>query len=249
MGLVIVINLKLVKSLKTKKGRDEHGLFIIEGAKLVAEIPPNWRVCAYICAESYSHKPSEAIIVSDSRFASLSDTVTPQGIMAVCEKQEFKLADIASDNPFILRGETLSDPGNIGTLIRTAAAAGADGVILSNGSGDIYNPKTIRAAAGASLRIPIIEKADLNAIIPILQKRKINVLAAHINGEVSPYGINLKQGCAIVVGNEAHGLSEEVSALADVRVKLPMARDVESLNASVAGGILIYEVLRQRVQI
>ena len=237
-----------MKSLKTKKGRDEHSLFIIEGAKLVAEIPDNWRIRAYICAESYPHKDN-AIVVSDSRFASLSDTVTPQGIMAVCEKQSFKLDDIISNNPFILIGETLSDPGNIGTLIRTAAAAGADGVILSESSGDIYNPKTIRAAAGACLRIPVIEQANLSVIIPKLKARGVKILATHLKGEISPYEADLQQGCAILVGNEAHGLSDEISALADMRVKLPMARDVESLNASVAGGILIYEVLRQRRQL
>ena len=244
--MVIVINLKLVKSLKTKKGRDEHGLFIIEGAKPVAEIPSNWHVCAYICAESYAHVPAKAIVVSDSRFASLSDTVTPQGIMAVCKKQTFELEDVLSENPFVLIGEVLSDPGNIGTLIRTAAAAGADGVILSEGSGDIYNPKTIRAAAGASLRIPVIEQVNLKELIPKLKALGIKVLATHLSGEFSPYDVNLQQGCAILVGNEARGLSDEISALADVCVKLPMARDVESLNASVAGGVLLYEVLRQR---
>jgi len=237
-----------VKSLKTKKGRDEHGLFIIEGTKPVAEIPVNWHVCAYICAESYPHK-DKAIVVSDSRFASLSDTVTPQGIMAICKKQTFKLDNVISESSFILIGEALSDPGNIGTLIRTAAAAGADAVILSEGSGDVYNPKTIRAAAGASLRIPIIEQANLNELIPKLKMQRIKVLASHLKGEFSPYDVNLQQGCAILVGNEARGLSDEISALTDIRVKLPMAKDVESLNASVAGGILMYEVLRQRRQL
>jgi len=235
----------MVKSLKTKKGRDEHGLFIVEGIKQLAEIPANWSIHAYICAESYPYKEN-AIVISDSRFASLSDTITPQGIMAVCEKRSFKLDDVISKNPFILIGESLSDPGNIGTLIRTAAAAGADGVILSEGSGDIYNPKTIRAAAGASLRIPIIEQANLNEVILKLKRQGIKVLATHLEGEVSPYEVNMQHGCAILVGNEAHGLSDEISTLADVRIKLPMAREVESLNASIAGGIIMYEVLRQR---
>ena len=216
----------------------------------MAEIPQNWHIRAYVCAESYKQTPlprAEIIQVSDSRFASLSDTITPQGIMAVCEKQNFKLSSMLTKNPFILVGERLSDPGNIGTLIRTAAAAGADGIILSASSGDIYNPKTVRAAAGASLRIPIIENADLTEVIPQLKQHGVQVLAAHLQGAVMPYDVDLKRGCALVIGNEAQGLSEQVSNLADIRVKLPMARDVESLNASVAGAVLIYEVLRQRL--
>ena len=271
--------------MKTKKGRDDQGLFIIEGEKLVAEIPAGWHVRAYICAESFkvesrkkgaifpfaqdsakdsakdSIKQASVITVSDSRFASLSDTVTPQGIMAVCEKRVFNFSDLFSDlfiedslkgslqKPFLLIGERLSDPGNIGTLIRTAAAAGASGVVLSEGSGDIYNPKTIRASAGAVLRIPVIEGVNLNEVIPIFKQQGIKILAAHLQGAVLPYDIDLGQGLAILIGNEASGLSDEISNLADIRVKLLMAPDIESLNASVAGGILFYEVVRQRLKL
>ena len=212
------------------------------------EIPKDWNIRTYVCAESFDILKSKTkleplITVPDSRFAQLSDTVTPQGIMAVCEKRTFTINHI--EKTFILIGERLSDPGNIGTLIRTAAAAGAGGVILSEGSGEIYNPKVIRAAAGASLRIPIVEEANLNEVIPILKKRGITIAAAHLQKAVLPYELDLRRGCAILIGSEAHGLSEEVTALADIRVKLPMAPGVESLNASVAGGILLYEVVRQ----
>jgi len=178
----------------------------------------------------------------------MSDTVSPQGIMAVCEKRSFTLDDISGENPFLLIGERLSDPGNIGTLIRSAAAAGASGVILSVGSGDIYNPKVVRAAAGATLRIPIIEGADLLELIPSLKRQGIAILAAHLKGAVLPYEVDLRQSLGILIGNEASGLSEEISALSTACIKLPMAPDVESLNASVAGGILLYEVVRQRLK-
>ena len=246
------INLKQLKALKTKKGRDKQGLFIIEGEKAVAEIPEDWNICAYVCTEGSVMTArltrAPVITVSNSRFLSLSDTVTPQGIMAVCEKRTFTLDNMLDKNPFLLIGERLSDPGNIGTLIRTAAAAGASGVILSAGSGDLYNPKVIRAAAGAALRIPVMEKADLNEVIPILKQQDITVLAAHLSGAALPYVLDLRRGCAILIGNEAGGLSEAIGSLADIRVKLPLARDVESLNASVAGGILLYEVVRQRLE-
>lgn len=182
--------------------------------------------------------------MQDKRFASLSDTINPQGIFAVCEKRTFTL----HDKSFLLLGERLADPGNIGTLIRTAAAAGACGVILSEGSGDIYNPKVIRAAAGAFLRIPVIDSADFPKLIPQLKTEGLTFLAAHLQGAVLPYSLDLRGNLGILIGNEAHGLSDEVSALADFRVKLPMQAGVESLNASVAGGLLLYEVVRQRLQ-
>ena len=177
--------------------------------------------------------------------------------MAVCEKRIFNFSDLlkedllqgSSKKPFLLIGELLSDPGNIGTLIRTAAAACASGVILSEGSGDIYNPKVIRASAGAVLRIPVVEGVNLNEVIPALKGQGIKILAAHLQGAVLPYDLDLKQALAVLIGNEARGLSEKVSDLADVRVKLPMATGVESLNASVAGGILFYEVVRQRLKL
>ena len=259
------VNLKQIKALKSKKGRDEQGLFIVEGEKMVAEIPDYWPVRIYICSESYAQnneltafKSSTVATVSDSRFMSLSDTVTPQGIMAVCEKRSFGLDQLLSStgptssnnstkNPLLLIGENLSDPGNIGTLIRTAAAAGASGVVLSRGSGDIWNPKTIRASAGAILRLPIIENASLKDIITLLKQHGIIILAAHLKGEVLPYDLDLKSACGILIGNEARGLSEETAALADFCVKLPIDQGIESLNASVAGGILLYEVVRQRI--
>jgi len=213
-----------------------------------------------VCGESYFQTRKErsaffstpmlhapVLTVSDSRFNSLSDTVTPQGIMAICEKRIYTFSDFPTESPFLFIGERLSDPGNIGTLIRTAAAAGVSGVILSTGSGDIYNPKTIRASAGAILRIPVIENANLNEIIPMLTKQGVTILAAHLQGAVLPYNLDLRQGLGVLIGNEANGLSDEVSKLAHIRVKLPMAPDIESLNASVAGGILFYEVVRQRL--
>lgn len=224
----------------------------------MAEIPPSWQIRAYIYGDSYPHKPhtlarvseAELIKLSDSRFASLSDTVTPQGIMAICERRTYanwidfyKIIKSASPT-FLLLGERLADPGNIGTLIRTAAAAGAGGVVLSKGSADIYNPKVIRASAGAVLRIPILENADLPVLIPSLN---VPVIAAHLKGDILPYDLGLSKGCAILIGNEAQGLSDEVSNLADYLVKLPMANEVESLNASLAGGILLYEVVRQSI--
>ena len=221
----------------------------MEGEKLVAEIPIEWNIRTYVCAESWKKTldfRAPVLTVSDSRFLSISDTTNPQGIMAICEKRTFTLDHLPTQNSFLLIGEYLSDPGNIGKLIRTAAAAGVDGVILSAGSGDIYNPKTIRAAAGAILHIPVIEGANIEEIISFLKHQNVLIIATHLGGSVLPYELDLCQSCAVLIGNEAHGLSNSVSNLADVCVRLPMNPNTESLNASVAGGVLLYEVVRQR---
>jgi len=245
------------KPLKTKKGRDNMGLFLIEGEKFVNEIPSDWEIERIILSSNYaasthditkykSRAPLET--VRDSLFNSLADTVNPQGIMAVVKQKHWQLQDIITPNGFILIGEELNDPGNIGTLIRTAAAAGASGVVLSQGSGDIYNPKVLRAAAGAVFRLPVVANVKLTDAIPQLNNAGYAIYAAHLRGDILPYELDLNTQFCWLVGNESHGLSNEATALADKLVRLPMVSGVESLNASVAGGVLLYEALRQRIR-
>jgi TrmH family RNA methyltransferase len=250
------ISLKQIKALRTKKTRDESGLFIAEGARVVAEIPQSWGVRAFVCSEGYraAHaecveaykKRAECVVVPDGRFASLSDTETPQGVMAICEKKTFALDASPSDRPLVLFCENLSDPGNVGTLIRTAAAARADRVVLSAGCAEAYSPKVVRASAGAVFHIPVIENADTEETFAYLRARGVMVIAADASGTVLPYALDLRAGCAFAVGSEARGLSDTAKAAADALVRLPMDERAESLNASVAGGILLYEAVRQR---
>ena len=245
------------KQLKSKKGRDETGLFVIEGQKFVAEIPYDWDIQRIILAEGYAQghdlipykNRAPVEIVRDSLFDSLADTVSPQGIMAVVKQKHWHIDQliIPTSPGFILLGENLNDPGNIGTLIRTAAAAGAAGLILSAGSGDMYNPKVLRASAGAVFRLPVVEDANFSEVITQLKQAGYAIYAADLKGDSLPYSLDLRSAFCWLVGNESHGLSEEASAYADALVRLPMARDMESLNASVAGGILLYEALRQRL--
>ena len=249
------MTIKEIKSLQTKKGRSALARFIIEGEKFTAEIPASWQIHLFCASEAFAagrdisafRERAPLQVLPDHRFASLCDTVTPQGILAVCEKRQaaFSPGNLPP-NPLLLVCENLSDPGNVGTLIRTAAAAGAHGVLLSQGCVEAFCPKVLRAAAGAALRLPIWEGVVLPEVLPALQARGIAVTAAHLQGAVSPYATDFCRGAAILLGNEAHGLSPEATALADVRVRLPMAGGVESLNASVAGAILLYEAVRQR---
>jgi len=243
-----------LKHLKTKKGRNETGLFLVEGEKFVAEIPDSWIVQRSILSQGFAkdrdisayknRAPVE--VVRDSLFDSLADTVTPQGIIAVCQQKHWELSELLSPGGFLLLGECLNDPGNIGALIRTAAAAGAAGMILSTGSGDIFNPKVLRAAAGAVLRLPIVTDVIMTEIVSKLKLTGYSIYAAHPRGDTLPYALDLKSRFCWLIGNEAHGLTDDAANLADAWVRLPMVDEIESLNASIAGSVLMYEAVRQR---
>ena len=243
--------IKKASKLKEKKYRDEYGLFIVEGEKFVDEIT-NFEVEAYLLSESFVNKrkyeeKGKIFIVKDDAFKKLSDTVNPQGVLAVCKKKEYTVSNLfEKENPFIVIGERIADPGNLGTIIRTADAAGADGVVLSKNSVDIYNPKVIRSTAGSIFHIPIIVDVELPDFVATLREQNVDVFGAHLSGRFFPYDLNLRKSVALIVGNESEGLSEKIVGVVNKLVKIPMSGKAESLNASVACGILMYEVVRQR---
>lgn len=245
-----------IKSLKTKKGRDESGLFIVEGEKFISEIPEKYTVQSYIFSRKFAdtHDISKykarahCEIIRNSLFESLADTVSPQGVIAVCEKIAHSLEDILSPSGFILMGENLNDPGNIGTLVRTASAAGACGAVFTRGSCDVFSPKVLRAAAGSVLRLPIVANADGDEIFATLKNAGVPIFAAHPRGNALPYDQNFRENFCLLIGNESHGLSAAAQAAATALIRLPMTRESESLNASVAGSILLYEAVRQRTR-
>jgi len=230
-------------------------LFMVEGEKFIAEIPADYQILYYVLSRKFADthdlarfkERAQCEIIRDSLFESLADTVTPQGIIAVCRQMPWKLGDILKPGGFILMGENLSDPGNVGTLTRTAAAAGASGFVLTAGSCDVFSPKVLRAGAGAILRLPVITNADADEVFDELKKQNIPVYAAHPRGNALPYDIDFRKEFCLLVGNESHGLSEKAVKQADALVRLPMVNDTESLNASVAGSILLYEAVRQRL--
>ncbi|MCL2388018.1 MAG: RNA methyltransferase [Defluviitaleaceae bacterium] len=248
-----------LKQLKTKKGRDEAGLFLVEGEKFIAEIPMRYVIMQYVASKRYADAHDLSVyrerarceIIRDSLFESLADTVTPQGIMAICEKIPYTFDNLLQPcanglPPFILMGENLNDPGNVGTLIRTAAAAGASGAIFTSGSCDVFSPKVLRSAAGAVLRLPIVTNTNTEEAFDILKAANIPIHAAHPRGNALPYDLNFRETFCALIGNESHGISEIAAAHATTLVRLPMTNSTESLNASVAGSILLYEAVRQR---
>ncbi len=243
--------IKEVNALKAKKERDKTGLFILEGKRLVDEIPNSWEIKYLLKAESYSENINfeNVYTVKDSLFEKISETVNPQGILAVCHIKEFDVTNVDySNSPFFVVLENVTDPGNMGTLIRTADAAGADGIFLSKGCVDIYNPKVIRATMGSIFHLPIYRNLNLIDLMEDFKDNNVKTLAAHLKGTSTLYKVDMTTACAVIIGNEANGLSDEISEMASDLVKIPMPGKAESMNAGIAGGILIYEAVRQRIE-
>lgn len=245
--------------LGKKKERDRQSLFVVEGGKMFGEAPAERISRVYIAqgAEKemyarYGDKLSglSCEIVADEVFAKMSDTVTPQGILCLVRQQHYNIEEILRQGKekqmlFIIL-EDIQDPGNLGTIFRTAEAAGADGVIMSSRTADIYNPKTIRSTMGAVYRVPFFYTEDLSSIIKVLQEKGIFVYAAHLGARGFYDTYDYRKSTAFLVGNEANGLRDETAGCADALLGIPMEGKVESLNAAVASSILLYEAYRQR---
>lgn len=192
--------------------------------------------------------PVEA--VSEEVFKKISDTCTPQGILFVMEQFSYFLEDMLAQakalkettgqEPIFLILEDIQDPGNLGTMLRTAEGAGANGVILSKGCVDIYNPKTIRSTMGSLYRMPFVYQENLGEAIRMVKENGITVYAAHLAGEQYFDRIRYQGGSAFLVGNEGNGLKKETADQADMYLKIPMAGRLESLNAAVSAALLLY---------
>lgn len=186
-------------------------------------------------------------LISDAVCRHLSDTRTPQGVTALVKKQETPLEEILArdENPCLFLLENLQDPGNMGTILRTSEGAGVSGIIMNRESVDPYNPKVIRSTMGAIFRMPFVIVDDFEDVLCRLKEAGVRTFAAHLDGE-DFYRQDYRGGCAFFIGNEGNGLSEELAARADGRIRIPMKGQVESLNAAVAATVLMYEALRQR---
>lgn len=187
---------------------------------------------------------AEVVTVTDEVLASVSDTETPQGIVAVAAMPDNPLR--LDGNPLVLLVDGLRDPGNLGTLVRTAAALGAAGVVLTRGTVDAYNPKCVRATMGSVFRVPIREEMSTAEAVTFLKGHGLRVIAGDARAQVACHDRDLSGPCAILVGGEAFGPSREALEMCDARVRIPMPGAAESLNAAVAGAILMYEAVRQR---
>jgi len=183
-------------------------------------------------------------VVTDEVIAVVSDTETPQGIVAVAAMSSETLC--LDGNPLILVVDGVRDPGNLGTLIRTAAALGSGGVIVTRGTVDIYNPKCVRATMGSLFRVPVEERPDATAAVSFLKERGLRVVAGDVRAKTACYDWDFTGPTAVLVGGEAFGPSADVLTRCDGQVRIPMPGGVESFNVAVAGSILMYEAVAQR---
>lgn len=244
----------LVQLVKKSKTRTEQGLYVVEGIKMFQEAPQGEIVKAYISEELFekgtlqeSLKQIPWEVLKNDVFNHVADTKTPQGVLCVMKQKRYTLEQLtAGERPLLLVLENVQDPGNLGTMMRTAEGAGVSGVLLSRGCVDIYNPKTIRSTMGSIYRVPFLYTDNLRADMEKLHKKGITTYAAHLKGK-KPYDEASYQGpTAFLIGNEGNGLSEELSEMAKQYIKIPMEGQLESLNAAVAAAILMYEASRQR---
>lgn len=227
---------------------------------MVSEVPADLLVKIYM-SERFQNNNSEYVkelvkkqgisddsieIVADNVFDRMSQTQTPQGIMAVVRIKDNSLSDMLSGNPLLILVENLQDPGNLGTIIRMGEGAGVTGVIMSPNTVDIYNPKTIRSTMGSIFRVPFIYVQDFGEAVSECQKSGVKVYAAHLDGKNTYLGEDYSTPTAFLIGNEGNGLTDDITKQADTLIRIPMEGEVESLNAAIACTILTYEAVRQR---
>jgi TrmH family RNA methyltransferase len=246
--------IKLVRALLGRaKERREAGMFVAEGVRLVEEAEiRDWRIRFALYDDSLGErglrvveklegKRIEVEKVEGRLLQSLSDTETPQGILAVLE---FTQLPISNSPNFLLIPDQIRDPGNLGTLLRSAAAAGVQAVLLPPETTDAFAPKVVRSGMGAHFRLPIHSKT-WEEIKQMSQSANMEIFLADMDGK-SCWETDFRQPLALIIGGEAEGASEEARKLAAEKISIPMSGDIESLNAGVAGSVLMFEVVRQR---
>ena len=249
---------RLVNLKKKKKARDEERVFLVEGIRMFREEPTDQLEEVYVSESFYKKEKDtvEAVLqgtgirpeeLSDTVYAYASDTKTPQGVLCVVRQMEYPLEKVITGQcPMIMVLEHLQDPGNLGTILRTAEGAGVTGIVMDRECVDIYNPKTIRSTMGSIYRMPFCYVEDLKAAIGSLKEAGIGVYAAHLDGRHDYDEEDYGRPCAFLIGNEGNGLSQETAELADIYIKIPMEGQVESLNAAIAASVLMFEAGRQR---
>ena len=257
---------KWASSLSDKKGREAAKSFIAEGKKLSyealsASLPVSHIFLSEDKAELYiselkntfdkdEYKDTELVVLSAAAFDKISTEKSPQGIISVIKYLDFfQELDIIYKEEFFPKDEeklimlsSVRDPGNLGSVIRSAVAFGAERIIVSSDTAEVYNPKTVRSALGSLFRVKISPVADMSEFVKVLRKRDRRVYAAELSEKaVSLTDLKLRPTDVFIIGNEGHGIDKEISSVADGSVYIPICTKTESLNAAVAAGIFIWE--------
>lgn len=244
---------KLCGKLASRKYRDAYGKYLIEGDRLIAEaLKTGQRLDAVIAVEEKTVSedlPCKVIFMEKKLFENLSQTQASQGILAIVEKAAMEETDflkqiqMKSGNVVLL--DRLQDPGNIGTILRTADAAGYSGLMTIKGTADLYAPKIVRAAAGSLFRMPVFAAGSAEQAVSILKAAGKTILATGFDTKLCYYDVDMRKNIGLIIGNEGNGISTELMDMAHQVIKIPMDGNIDSLNAAVAAGILMYESVRK----
>lgn len=247
--------IKLLRSLHSRRGRQKENAVILEGTRLVADaVKFSAKIRCYILSESFAEKNSSLLkgfpeaktyLLPDILFRKVCETDNPQGLLAVSDIPSYN-DDILAEIKRAIVLENIQDPGNAGTIIRSADAFGFGAVIFSRDSVDPYNSKVIRSTMGSLFHIPVIVSNDVYMTLEKLKGYGVKILAAHPRDAELCHKADLSGDIAVVIGNEGNGLSDRILNMADQKIMIPMKGLAESLNASVAASVLLYESMRQR---
>lgn len=250
--------------MKKAKERKKQKLFVVEGPKMCFEAPKSWVSHIYVAERFWETEETRAHlveylsandmsfeqycdVVADSVFKSVADTQTPQGIMSVLHMPEYDRKDLLKgEQSHLLILESIQDPGNLGTMIRTGEGAGISGIIMNHTTVDLFNPKTIRSTMGSIYRVPFYVTEQMEECMKELQAGGMKLFAAHLKGKMSYDEPDYGGAVGFLIGNEGNGLSDELADLADTYIRIPMEGKVESLNAAISATLLMYECSRQR---
>ena len=250
---------KAAAELKQKKYRTQNGLYLAEGLRTAEEAVAYKAVetLFYVATdddrtmrllEDAAMQNIKLVCVNENVMKKIADTETPQGIIAVCKMRQPKLETLLAGGKMLLVLDRVGDPGNIGTMLRTADAAGIGGLVLLKGCADIYAPKTVRSSMGSLFHIPVLSGVSEQEFVSAAKKAGYDLLVTCLDGADNLYKADLSGRIAFVMGNEAGGVSETLLGKADKRVYIPMAGRAESLNVAMAAGIVMFEALRRKVK-
>jgi TrmH family RNA methyltransferase len=250
--------LKTVRTLHKRQTREKEQLFLLEGPHCLLEaLKKDLQLKSIVASETYMRAGMEELhqsdidsinVVPDKLFADLVTTTSSCGVLAIAHMPKQERGSFMQWQPRVFAvADAVQDPGNLGTIIRTALAAQLGGLLILKGSVDLYNPKVVRAAAGALFSLPILSDIDPQDAVAMLKTAQVRLIICEASGRKNYFDANLKEPVALALGNEGQGTSAVLRAAADESVSIPMNPESESLNVAISGGIILFESLRQRL--
>lgn len=250
-------NERLKHARRVRDGREDDLIFV-EGERLIEECLQSGLALA-ACFHSPEVSPRAQTILAeladrgcpllptaDAVLATVSDTVNSQGLIVLAERPTAQLEEVLLSSGLLVCLDAVQDPGNFGTILRTAEAAGADGVISMKGSVDAYSPKVLRSAMGSAFRLPIVTGVTDEGLTEHLHKTKLQIAAATADGEMLYHELNWLKPTMVILGNEANGVSNDLLELCETSIRIPLRSPVESLNVAAAAAVILFEAARQR---